>query len=183
MRRFLIGNTFLILCCIFYLAWWIIAFRPEGAVKGMKSGWLLIPAALFGVAAVFTIAGAISATDNALQLVPTMRIAAIGAAAYVILLLVTWFLMKRTVTAELVLIVGWATLAAAQISALYAHGVYTTGGAWGFIAVVIAMAAVSLVCYLLYYNLDAVAGYYDGIVPLAIVAVVTAVMNLTILVA
>ena len=180
MRRFLTGNTELILCCVFYLAWWVIAFKPVGAVKGMKSGWLLIPAAILGIAAVFTIAGGIAATDTSLQLLPTMPIAAVGAAAYVILLLGTWFLMKRPVTTELFLIVGWATLACAEISALYAHDIYTAGAAWFFIALVIVLAAVSLVCYLLYYNLDAVKGYYDGIIPLAVVAMVTAVMNVTI---
>ena len=25
-------------CCAFYLSWWLIAFKPEGAVKGFKSG-------------------------------------------------------------------------------------------------------------------------------------------------
>ena len=182
MKQFLTGNVLLILCCIFYLAWWIIAFRPTGAVKGMKSGWLLIPAAIFGIAAVVIIAGAISATDNAAQLVPTMYIVGIGAAGYVILLLGTWMLMKRPVTTELVLIVGWATLAAAEINALYGHEVYTAGAAWVFIAIVVILAVVSLVCYLLYYQLDAVAGYYDGIIPLVIVAVVMAAMNLTIVI-
>ena len=180
MKQFLTGNVLLILCCIFYLAWWIVAFRPSGAVKGMRSGWLLIPAAVFGIAAVVVISGAISATDSARQLLPTMRIVVIGIAAYVILLAGTGILLKRQVTTELFLIVGWAVLACAEISALYAHEVYTSGAAWLFLAIIIALAAVSLVCYLLYYNLDAAAGYIDGILPLAIVALVMAAMNVTI---
>ncbi|MCC8045030.1 MAG: hypothetical protein LIP12_05975, partial [Clostridiales bacterium] len=51
-RQMLTGNLLMIGCCAFYLAWWLIAFRPEDAVKGIRSGWLLIPALLFGVAAV-----------------------------------------------------------------------------------------------------------------------------------
>ena len=38
---------------------------------------------------------------------------------------------------------------------------------------------VSLVCYLLYYHLDSVRGYYDGMIPLVIVAVMTVVVSIT----
>ncbi|MCD8104465.1 MAG: hypothetical protein LUF35_05565 [Lachnospiraceae bacterium] len=55
-RQMLTGNLLMIGCCAFYLAWWLIAFKPEGAVKGIRSGWLLIPALIFGVAAVMQIA-------------------------------------------------------------------------------------------------------------------------------
>ena len=180
MKQFLAGNVLLILCCIFYLAWWIVAFRPTDPIKGMRSGWLLVPAVVFGLAAVAVISGGISAADSARQLLPTMRIVVFGIAAYVILLLGTGVLLHRQVTTELFLIVGWAVLACAEISALYAHEVYTAGAAWLFIAIVIALAAVSLVCYLLYYNLDARTGWIDGIIPLAVIAVVMAAMNLTI---
>lgn len=179
MKNFFTGNLLLIVCCAFYLAWWLIAFKPEGAIKGLRSGWLLIPAALAGVLAVVLIVRGITATDSAALLVPTMRVVWIGAAAYVVLLLGTYLLMKRPVTTELVLIVGWAVLAVSEVSVLYGHEVYGSRAAWIFIAVIILMAAVSLVCYLLYYKLDAVKGYYDGIAPLAIVAVVTAVMTVT----
>ena len=49
------GNILLVGCCVFYLLWWALAFKPTGAVKGMRSGWLLIPAFLFGCAAVVLI--------------------------------------------------------------------------------------------------------------------------------
>ena len=54
-RLVLIGNLFLIVCSLFYLLWWILAFKPVGAVKGLKSGWLLLPALVFGAAGVFWI--------------------------------------------------------------------------------------------------------------------------------
>lgn len=75
-RKMLIGNLLLIVCCVFYLAWWLIAFKPEGAIKGFKSGWLLIPAVIFG-----------------------------GIAVYVILLLATAIFMKRQVTTELLIVI------------------------------------------------------------------------------
>ena len=179
MKQFLTGNLLLIFCCAFYLAWWLIAFKPVGAMKGMKSGWLLIPAAVFGIAAVLMICRGVSYTPNESMLLPTVRIAVIGIAAYVILLAGTWLIMKRPVTTELFLIVGWAVLAAAEISALYGRGAYTKTAAWLLIGCILVLAAVSLICYLLYYNLDSVKGYYDGMIPLMIVAVMTAVISIT----
>ena len=179
MKQFLTGNGFLILCCAFYLAWWIIAFRPAGAVKGMRSGWLLIPAAVCGVAAVLMICRGISDTENERMLFPTVGIAVTGVVVYAALLAGTWLLMKRPVTTELFLIVGWAVLATAEISALYGRDAYGKTAALVFIGCIIVMAAVSLVCYLLYYNLDSVKGYYDGMIPLVIVAVMTVMMSVT----
>ena len=34
-RHLLQGDLLLILCCAFYLAWWLLAFKPVGAVKGL----------------------------------------------------------------------------------------------------------------------------------------------------
>ena len=182
MKQFLVGNVLLILCCAFYLAWWIIAFRPEGAVKGMKSGWLLLPAAAFGIAAVAVICGSVSSTANERMLIPSAWIVGIGVVSYVALLAGTWLIMKRPVTTELFLIVGWAALAAAEISALYGRGAYGKSAAWIWIACIVVMAVISLICYLLYYNLDSVKGYYDGMIPLIIVALVTALMSITMMV-
>ena len=179
MKQFLTGNILLILCCAFYLAWWLIAFKPVGAIKGMRSGWLLIPAAVFGIAAVLMICRGVSNTPNAAMLLPTVGVAAIGIAAYLVLLAGTWLILKRPVTTELFLIVGWAVLATAEISALYGRGAYEKTGAWLLIGCILVMAAVSLICYLLYYHLDSVKGYYDGMIPLVIVAVMTAVISIT----
>ena len=55
LKQIFLGNILLIVCCAFYLAWWMLAFRPENAVKGMKSGWLLIPAAVPGILSVVVI--------------------------------------------------------------------------------------------------------------------------------
>ena len=173
------GNIFLIFCCLFYLAWWLIAFKPEGAVKGIRSGWLLIPAAACGLAAVIMICKGISATAKEERLIPVLLIFVTGVIVYFVLLAGTWFIMKRQVTTELFLIVGWAALAVAEVSALFACGSYSKTAAIVFIVFIIIMAAVSMVCYLLYYNLDSVKGYIDGIIPLAAVAVVTGIMSIT----
>jgi len=31
------SNIFLIICCAFYLAWWLLAFKPTGAIKGIQA--------------------------------------------------------------------------------------------------------------------------------------------------
>ncbi len=54
-KQMLWGNGLLVVCCGFYLLWWILAFKPAGAIKGIRSGWLLVPAFVFGMAAVYLI--------------------------------------------------------------------------------------------------------------------------------
>ena len=179
MRRFLTGNILLILCCVFYLAWWVVAFKPVGAVKGFKSGWLLIPAAILGLGSVIMICQGVSATEKEAMLIPASWIVTAGVILYVVLLAGTWVFMKRPVTTELFLIVGWAALTVAEVSALYGSGAYGKAGALAMILCIIVLAVISLVCYLLYYNLDSVKGYYDGMVPLVIVAVMMAIISIT----
>lgn len=168
-REMLTGNLLLMACCGFYLAWWLIAFKPTGAVKGMKSGWLLFPALLFGVAAVVQIVRGSSAEGRE-ALFPRTAILVGGVLAYVILLAGTSVLLKRQVTTELFLIVGWTVLLFLEINGLFALGWCSRAAALGFLAAAVAVAAVSLICYLLYYDLDSVKGYVDGMIPLLLVA-------------
>lgn len=169
-RQMFWGNVLLVVCCAFYLAWWLLAFKPMGAVRGMASGWLLLPASVAGVAAVvLTVRGIGAATAGAAAekgLFPSHSILWGGIAAYVLLLVVTVLLLRRPATTELILIVGWAMLALSEIDALYGAGRYSQGTAVGFAVVIGGAALVSLVCYVLYYGLSSRAGYYDGMVPL-----------------
>ena len=179
MRRFLTGNILLIGCCAFYLAWWIIAFKPSGAVKGMKSGWLLIPAALSGLASVAMICSGISATENSSMLIQPSTVAGAGIILYFALLAGTWLLLKRPVTTELFLIIGWAVLAVTEISALYGRGAYTFTAASVLTVCIIILTVISMVCYLIYYQLDSIKGYYDGMLPLVAVQVMMAIISIT----
>ena len=121
------GNLLFIVCCAFYLAWWLLAFRPAGAVRGMKTGWLLLPAFAAGLAAVlFTLKGIFSAPAQT-ALFPGGVLAWGGVAAYLALLAATRLLFHRPATTELLLIVGWAVLALAEISALYGAGRFSHG--------------------------------------------------------
>ncbi len=173
-KQILESNLLLIVCCAFYLAWWMLAFNPAGAVKGMKTGWLLIPACAAGLMAVILAAKGILAASAGAALFPGRALLWGGIAAYLILLAVTRLLFQRQVTTELFLIVGWAVLALSEINALYGTGRFSYRLAVVFAVVVVVAAVISLVCYVLYYKLGGRAGYIDGMIPLSAAALVMA---------
>ncbi len=178
-RQMLTGNLLLVGCCVFYLAWWLIAFRPEGAIKGMKSGWLLIPAFLFGLAAVMQIVRG-SSVDGQAALLSRTGVVVGGVVAYVALLAASSIILKRQVTTELFLIVGWTVLMFLEVNGLFALGRYSKPAAITVLVIAVAAAVVSFVCYLLYYNLDSVKGYVDGMIPLLLVAVMMAAVTVSV---
>lgn len=167
MKQLLTGNVSLIFCTAFYLAWWCLAFKPEGAVKGFKSGFLLLPAVAFGVAAILLICKGISAAPG--SLFPALTVSGVGAVVYVLLMAGSALLLKRPVTSELFLIVGWAVLAVCEAGAFFGFGVLGRPAAIACVFAVILLALISFACYLLYYKLDSVRGWIDGMVPLIIV--------------
>lgn len=168
------GNVLLIICCTFYLIWWVLAFKPGGAVNGMKTGWLLIPAFVAGLAAVILAVRGIRSASIGSALFPYGVLLWGGIAAYLILLAVTRLFFKRQVTTELFLIVGWTMLALSEINALYGAGRFSLRLADIFAVVIGIATMISLVCYMLYYKLGNHAGYLDGMIPLLMVALVMA---------
>ncbi|MCD8004147.1 MAG: hypothetical protein LUE91_00580 [Oscillospiraceae bacterium] len=115
------------------------------------------------------------------MLIPQTAIFIGGIVAYVLLLAGSCFLLKRQVTTELFLIIGWAALTFLELDALYALGRCSKGTAVFFLALTAAAAVVSLICYLLYYRLDSLKGYLDGMVPLVLAALVMAAISLSVL--
>lgn len=168
------SNILLILCCVFYLAWWLLAFKPTGAIRGMKTGWLLIPAFVAGLAAIILAVKGLQSASLQTALFPGGLLLWGGIAAYLILLAATRLLFQRQVTTELFLIVGWAVLALSEINVLYGVGRFSHGLAVVFTVVIGIASVISLVCYVLYYNLGNRAGYFDGMVPLFMVTLVMA---------
>lgn len=114
-KQVLAGNLFLIVCCLFYLLWWILAFKPAGAVKGMKSGWLLLPALVFGIAAVVWIVRSVLGAQMQRSILSFGKMMLLAAIVYIFLLAGTWVFLKRPVTTELFLIVAWTALTLAEI--------------------------------------------------------------------
>ncbi len=171
-RQMFWGDILLVGCCVFYLLWWVLAFKPTGAIKGMRSGWLLIPAFILGVAAMsLIIFGGVGALALGGSSFFSIRILVVlGVISYVVLLVVTRLAFHRQVTTELFLIVGWTVLVFLESNALYGMGLVTRNGAIGLFAAAIVVAALSMVCYILYYGLDERKGYVDGMIPLILAA-------------
>ncbi len=170
--KILTGNIMMIVCCAFYIAWWLIAFHPDHAVKGFKSGWLLIPAFIFGVYGFSQIIAGIPIKEGNVSLFATMVPVIGGIIAYAVLFIVSLAILKRPVTTELFLIIGWSVLILLEMNSLYSLGYYSKTAAVAVIIITLIAGMISLVCYALYYNLDSVKGYIDGLIPLALAAIV-----------
>lgn len=171
------GNGLLVVCCGFYLAWWLLAFRPVNPVGGMRSGWLLLPAFAAGIGSVVLISRGIFASPLSPIFLSGKWILWGGIAAYILLLAATLLLLHRPVTTELFLIVGWTMLMLAELNALLANGLLDHGSCMVLSLIITAAAAASLVCYLLYYHLDGWAGCCDGAIPLVLAALVSAALG------
>lgn len=169
-RQMFLGDLLLVGCCVFYLLWWILAFKPTNPIGGMKSGWLLIPAIFLGIAAVALMIRGANGVDASVSFFSGKAVLVGGVVAYVALLLVTGIVFHRQVTTELLLIVGWAALALFEANALYGLGIVTRNGALALFVVAVLFAIVSMVCYVLYFGLSDRLGYVDGMVPLVLVA-------------
>ena len=175
-KQIFIGNILFIICCAFYLAWWLLAFKPSGTADSdaVKANRLLIPAVLSGFAGIILAMLGILAKTPGNKLFPGIYIFLGGIAAFFILLAVTVSLFKRQPTTELLLIVGWGMLALAEINTLLGLGTFSRRLTVGFMAVIFAAVIISLVCYVLYYHLGLRAGYIDGMIPLLLAALTMA---------
>ena len=169
------GNIKLVLCFAFYLAWWVVGFNPRRPVRGLTSAWLLIPAAVLGVLAIIDISRGLVFTGG---LVPGMAIVVAGVVGYVVLLGVTSNMLHRPVTTELLIIVLWATFALLEINALVALGSLLHALGWALMALCLLGTAASLVCYQLFYELEAGAAFIDGAIPLLLAGAMTGVIAL-----
>ena len=94
-KQIFIGNILFIVCCAFYLAWWLLAFKPSGAVTGIKTGWLLIPAGIAGLLGVIWALMGIIGETPVKPILPGIAILLGGVVLYFILLAVTVRLFKR----------------------------------------------------------------------------------------
>ena len=168
MRRVMIGQMLLILCCIFYLIWWYRGFRPNVIVSRVG-----ITAAL-GLAGIF-----ISMSHIPAEKEPKLDQSVIvlgGIILYVGLLLVTKLVFHRIVTTELILIVGWAVLELTVINRLSAAG-YLSEGKFSVMCIVIAIAfLISMVLYVAYYRMEEMKAFYAAMVPLITESVAMAVL-------
>ncbi len=177
MRRIILGQVLLILCCIFYLIWWYRGYRPGITVSriGGVNGVLFLATAVLGIAGLLC-----SITKIPAQTEPTINpnlIVIGGIAAYFVLLLITRVVFQRVVTTELFLIVGWAMLEMTVINRLHAAGYVTDQGFMAMCMVIAAAFIISMVLYVAYYRMDEMKAFYAAMVPLMTEAVSMAVLT------
>ena len=177
MKSLVIGHILLIVCCLFYLIWWCMAFRPgyQGPrISGMPGMILMITAAAGLAGVIFSVLG-IRQPGIREALIPSSAVLIGGAVLYVLLMFSSSLLLHRQVTTELFLIIGWLVLEFLAYQSAYCKGRIERGGAVLLIAVAVIAAGLSLVFYLQYYRVSEARGYVYGMIPLITEAVCMAV--------
>ncbi len=167
------GQGAMTLCCLIYAAWWYVAYNPK--VNGDQfSGtagilfWLTFACGTVGM--YLNISGIRNLAD-------TRQICLIGVVAYIALLTVTVLIFHRQVTAELFLIVAWATMEIAAIFAVYNEEIAAGNYPTMLLIVVAATTIFSMVAYLVYYRVEEWKAFYLGLLPLIADAIGTAIIS------
>jgi hypothetical protein len=165
LRQMLAGSAGIVLCVVFYLIWWCIAFKPGGSSTAFSTTCIVL-AFVTGIIGLTVLIRGLCACPTTDTTIPGWKISVIGLVVYIAMVGLTYLLMKRRVTTELFLIIGFAVLELCVINAL--HGIDVFGPTLSVVLIVVLGIVVigSLVCYLAYYNLGAVASYRIGMVPL-----------------
>jgi len=182
MNKLLYGNLTMIFCSLFYLAWWLVAFKPGAEPNHTVTRLLLGAAFAVGIVSVFIFQSGFGSLKTTRSLFPGHSLLWGGILVYIALLVITNLALHRMVTTELALIVAWTALELAVISGIYGTEKMTLVTAAVLSVMTAAAAVLSMVCYLLYYNLPEKAGYIDGAVPLVTVAAAMAVIDITVLI-
>jgi len=159
------GNLLLLFCSLFYLIWWIVSFRSNSS-GGAIGVFFIIAALIAGVVAITLMSTGIISLSFISKGLPVRLILIGGAVLFVILLLVTHIAFHRIVTSELIIIHIWAVLELSAVAVLYGTGRLGSGRAAALGALVGIATLVGLICYMLYYRLDGMSSYWDGMVPL-----------------
>ena len=153
MEQIRLGQGLLIVCCVFYLIWWGVAFHPSHGNSHTSGidGILLLVTALFGLTGLAVNMLGIIKIPPKEGLISGMVIIIAGAVTYVVLLCGSGIILHRQVTSELFLIIGWAMLEVASINRSFAWEKVTTGQVVVFLVIVTVAAILSLYFYLQYY--------------------------------
>jgi hypothetical protein len=170
-----VGNLLLFFCSLFYLAWWIVSYRPDSPVRSAAGGFYITAAFITGIAAGALMSFGIYSLSHDSKGLPVLFILTGGVVLFLVLLPVTSVVFHRQVTTELTIMHIWVLLEFSAVSVLYGTGRFGTGRTVA-LATLIGIAFVAgLICYMLHYRLDITARYWNGMIPLITDAVVMAV--------
>jgi hypothetical protein len=169
------GNRLLLATIVFYLAWWVVSFRPNGDGNTAGAGLFIAVAFFAGVAAIALLSLGINSLPQVGKGFPVIYILLGAVALYILLLVVTQIAFQRAVTSELLLITVWAALEWLAIAVLQGGGRFSLGQALTLAALVLLATGIGLICYVLHYRLDEVSRFWNGLIPLIVDAGVEAV--------
>lgn len=183
MKALLFGNRSMIACVICYLSWWIITFKPPAPKNSPAGNVFLMGAFLFGIGGIFVIShGILRMVDRQVvnPFIPTWMIPVAGIGVYAILLFITSSLLHRQVTSELFIIIGWTVLETCLVCTMFKYGIVRKEQLIALMFGIIVVMVLSIICYLLYYKLEYVKGYYDGMAPLVLTGIMMVIINITV---
>jgi hypothetical protein len=161
-----IGNLLLLLCTIFYIAWWTTDFKPNPN-NGPSGGIFIGLAFVTGTAALALMSHGIGSLSEYTKGLQIKFLIAGSAALFVVMLLVTVIAFHRIVTSELIIIHIWTALELCAVAVLY--GTERFGGVSAVIMYALTglAFATGIICYVVYYRLDETGRYWIGLVPIA----------------
>lgn len=166
MRQIVIGQTLMVICCVFYLIWWYMGYRPNTQVNRVEgiNGVLLFLTAAFGIAGL--IFSLMPVEETSVTKYRQLYIIIGGIAAYIVLMMITQYAFQRIVTTELFLIVGWTMLELSLLNRLSGSGLLT-GPRLVIMYVVMALAfTISMILYVAYYRMEEMKAFYAAMIPL-----------------
>lgn len=167
-----VGCLFLIACTVCYLIWWMIAFAPEQKVSKTWCIMVLLLTVMAGLTGVYISIKGILKFDKVSLIVPIPTILIGATITYLLLLVISYVLLKRPVTTELILIVLWSSLEFMIQSILYSYHLISRSSSIIGVILIIAGVIIGLICYLLYYRLEAKAAYISAMIPLIVYGLV-----------
>ncbi len=161
-----IGNLLLLFCTLFYLAWWVVSYRPGSSGISASSGFYLTVAFITGIAAIVLMSYSINSLSPDSDSLSVKYIAISVGVLFFIMLAITSIIFHRRMTSELMLIHVWTALELSAVITLY--GIRRFGvGRTAILSILIGIAyIVGLICYVLYYRLNDTASYWNGMIPL-----------------
>lgn len=167
-RSIVFGQMSLIICCIFYLIWWSLCYKPGLVVDRIHGfrGALLLITVLCGLVGVWLSIRGMGELTIRHSMFSGSRIIGMGIFVYIVLLLITVFGFHRPVTTELILITGWLSLEMCLINALYGAQILSISQFWTLCIVLILAFVVSILLYILYYRMAPMKAYYAAMIPL-----------------
>lgn len=166
------GNGCMAICCVIYLIWWSVVFRPEFRAPGPLAVILFLLTAGTGITGLILLISGIRNMPSVQPNLSNQVIMIAGICLYIILFFVSFIFMHRQVTTELLLIIGWGMLVLCEVNVMYGAGNFSLQTVIISCILIGIVALISMICYLTYYNLKPMVAYVDGMVPLLLIGAV-----------